>query len=145
MQLFQEINDNIEASRIEELRRNFLRGFIGQKVLDAVPKCPIESMFWDWIFSYYPDNEISAVRYRKISAYSLHRFTNFSRDYLGFLLDMKRFAYDFLDWIQQNEVNLMNFAAVPGSHKITAIDIKLYSEIFKRIIREKLSCVLLSQ
>ena len=62
MQLFQEISDNLDASRLEEVRKIFMRGFIGQKVLGAVPKCPIESMFWDWIFSYYPDNEMSPVR-----------------------------------------------------------------------------------
>ncbi len=132
MKLFKVISDTIEASRIDEMRRYFLLGFIGQKILDPLPKCPIESMFWDWIFSYYPDNESSSCR-----------FIGFSREYLTFLLDHKRFAADFLEWIEQNEPTLATCASVSGAYKVTAADVKLYADICKRIIREKLSCVTL--
>jgi hypothetical protein len=62
MHLFDELSSSVENSQIMELRQNFLRGYIGQKLLDPLPKCPIESMFWDWMYSYYPDNEISTIR-----------------------------------------------------------------------------------
>ena len=130
MQLFQEISQNMEASRLEETRKTFLRGFVGQKVLDPMPKCPIESMFWDWIFSYYPENEMSTVR-----------FAGFSREYLSFVLDHKRFASDYLDWIQINETNIIRFASTSAAHRISVVDVMMYGDIVKRIIIEKLSCV----
>ena len=141
IQLFAEISQNIDASRIEELRKNFLRGVLGQKLLDPLPKCPVESMFWDWIFSYYPDNEASSVRYT-VSIIILNRFSNFSREFLNFLLDHRRFVSVFLDWITQNEESLIYFTSNPGTHRIASFDIRLYADIFKRIIKEKLACVM---
>ena len=45
-----------------DLRQLFLRGFFGQKLLDPTPRCPIASMFWDWLYSFYPENTMSTVR-----------------------------------------------------------------------------------
>ena len=61
-QLFDKLSSNVGDSKIGEVRTFFLRSFLGQKLLDPLPRCPIESMFWDWEFSYYPDNEMSSVR-----------------------------------------------------------------------------------
>ncbi len=61
--LMDKLSSNVEARKLYEVRKQFLKGFIGAKLQENSPKCPIECMFWDWIYSYYPDNEISSVRY----------------------------------------------------------------------------------
>jgi len=132
MQLFQQISENIEAPKIEECRTNFLRGFIGQKILEPVSKCPIESMFWDWIFSYYPDNEGSAVR-----------FASMNRSFLTFVLDHRRFAAEYADWIKKNEATLIQYVTTAMKPKISVVDIKLYANMTNSIIQEKLTCVFL--
>ena len=60
--LFDKISSNVANTRLAEIRKQFLKGFIGDKLQEPLPKCPIECMFWDWIYTYYPDNDISAVR-----------------------------------------------------------------------------------
>lgn len=60
---------------------------------------------------------------------------------MNFLLDHKNFAQGYLEWIQQNDVNLTNYAATPGTHRISPSDIKVYANVFKEILKEKISYV----
>lgn len=136
-QLFQELSSNLEKARIYELRQNFLRGFLGQKLLDPLPKCPIECMFWDWVYSYYPDNEMSTVRYISCGLLK-YRFSGFTKEYITFVISHKRFAQGYLDWIQQNEGSLISFAISTTSIHLTPFETKVYADIFKQILKEKL-------
>lgn len=61
--LIHTLSSNVEVKKLDEVRRQFLKGFIGDKLQEALPRCPIVCMFWDWIYSLYPDNEISSARY----------------------------------------------------------------------------------
>lgn len=143
MQLFNKIISCVEDSKVEVLRKNFLRGFFGYKLLEPVSKCPIDCMFWDWLFSYYPDNDISPIRY-SLFLFNLYRFAKFSREYLTFLLDHKRFVQCYLDWIQKNDCLLISYATTSCSipKLVTAAEIKFYADVHKEILKEKLFCVL---
>jgi hypothetical protein len=134
------LSSNVGNSKIGDVRTFFLRGFFGQKLLDPLPRCPIESMFWDWEFSYYPDNDMASGRYY---VRFMVRFAVFSREYVTFLLDHKRFVSDYADWIQQNEANLITIAIAAHNDKVTPLDVKVYADIYMQILRERLNYVLL--
>ena len=71
-----------------------------------------------------------------------HRFAVFSREYVNFLLDHKRFVHDYAEWIQQNEASLISLAISARDTKITPFDAKVYADVFKQILKEKLNYVL---
>ena len=118
-------------TRIQEFRKQFLKGFIGDKLQEPLPKCPIECMFWDWIFSYYPDNNTSAVR-----------FNGFTREFLLFLIDNRRFALEYRNWLQLNSENLVRAVQSQAKERVAAYDVKMYAEMLEKTIDEKLTCVL---
>ena len=62
---------------------------------------------------------------------------------MNFLIENRRFAHDYGNWIQQNEDNLLKAAAADTRQKTSLFDVKMYANIFKQIIKEKLNCVLL--
>ncbi len=107
-----------------------MKAFIGDKLQDPLPKCPIECMFWDWIYSYYPDNDLSTVR-----------FHGFSREYVAFLMDNKRFSQDYGAWIQQNADNMVKMAMDQTKPKVAGYDVKMYADMLLKTIKEKLNCV----
>jgi len=114
-----------------ELRTNFLKGFVGDKLQEALPKCPIECMFWDWIYSYYPDNDISPIR-----------FAGFTRKFVNFLIENKKFALDYGNWIKLNTEKMVNAATKLAKNKITSFDIRMYADMMLQSIKESQSCVL---
>jgi hypothetical protein len=73
----------------------------------------------------------------------IYRFAGFTREYITFLIDHKRFSQGFLEWIQLNEENIATYGSAPGSHKFSLTGLKIYSDIFKQLIKEKLNYVFL--
>ena len=113
-----------------ELRTYFLKGFIGDKVMEESPKCPIECLFWEWVYSYYPDNMISPVR-----------FKTFCREYILFMISNKHFSESYIDWINKNKEKYEEIAIKTSSLKITSYDVKVYVEILLNSIKEHINCV----
>jgi hypothetical protein len=58
-----------------------------------------------------------------------------------FLIDNRKFAIEYWNWIQQNEESLIKAAAADTKQKISVFDVKMYSNMFKEIIKERLSYV----
>ena len=50
------------ARPIEALRKMMLQAFFAHVVLRLPSQCPINAMLWDWLCSFYPDNELSPAR-----------------------------------------------------------------------------------
>jgi len=115
-----------------KMRIHFLKGFISHKIMNPLPPCPIECFFWEQIYSYFPNNPLSPLR-----------FKSFSREFLQFLLENKRFSEDYVTWIQKNSEKIIEqFDGIKDS-KIISYDVKLYSDILMNIIREIFHCVIM--
>ncbi len=76
-----------------------------------------------------------------ISGYLYFRFTGFTREFVTFLIDNRRFAEGYTIWIQQNQEVLIRIAGTQKLLTVTAYDVKMYADMFRQIIREKLNCV----
>ena len=72
---------------------------------------------------------------------NLFSFTGFTREFVTFLIDNRKFAQEYGKWIQQNEESLIKSAAADSKHKISLFDVKMYANMFKQIIKERLSFV----
>lgn len=107
-----------------------IQGFIGCKVLQPNSSCPINTLFWDWIFSLYPDNDASSSR-----------FTGFNRAYTLFLTHEPRFAREYAEWIGRNEDAVVRVAEGSPPLRSLAVDIKWYCTLTQALIKEALSCV----
>eukprot|EP00826_Nyctotherus_ovalis_P051078 TRINITY_DN6363_c0_g1_i2.p1 TRINITY_DN6363_c0_g1~~TRINITY_DN6363_c0_g1_i2.p1 ORF type:complete len:257 (-),score=32.67 TRINITY_DN6363_c0_g1_i2:262-1032(-) len=109
------------------LRIRFLQGFIGTKLKGPLPKCAAECLFWEHIYSYYPKNTSSPLR-----------FAEFGQEFLQFMLENRHFSEDYVIWIRENAEEIRREFDVTTDSNITSYDVKLYSDLLLSIIKENL-------
>lgn len=107
-----------------------IQAFFGFKVLQPNSCCPINSLFWDWMFSLYPDNDYSAAR-----------FSGFGRAYTRFLTQEPHFAAEYSAWITRNKDWLVHTAGEQASRRVQLVDVKWCCALTQALIKESLSCV----
>lgn len=118
---------NGAQDQLTEIRTLFLKKFMGHKVKSTQTQCPLACMFWEGIYSYYPDNSSSALR-----------FLGFSREFLKFLIGNRRFSEEYANWIETNHDTLLKQFSNLRKPKITFYDLKMYADMLLSGIKEAL-------